>query len=165
MRSKAQIVAAAVVIIIALFGLVEARGFVLFGRIMPVTAALTAIVAASVLIIDRLLKDRRERRAGDATTSDARPEGKAMEDAEGGLPPFLQAFLGLYVIGLGSVLLSLHLLGLYLGAVVGLTVLRLLQQQRPSWRVVLIQTLVISVVIYALTAFLGVAIPRGILFS
>lgn len=164
MRSKAQIVAAAVVILIALFGLVEARSFVLFGRIMPVTAAATAILAASVLIIDRLLRDRRERR-GVAAPSDAKPEGKAMEDAEGGLPPFPQAFLGLYVIGLGSVLLSLHLLGLYLGAVVGLAVLRLLQQQRPSWRVVLIQTVVISVVIYALTTFLGVAIPRGILFA
>lgn len=165
MRSKAQIVAAAVVILIALFGLVASRDFVLFGRIMPVAAAATAIVAASILIMDRLLRDRRERRADDATISVAKPEGKAMEDAEGELPPFMRAFLGLYVIGLGSVLLSLHLLGLYLGAVVGLTVLRLLQQQRPSWRVVLIQIVAISVTIYALTAFLGVAIPRGILLA
>jgi hypothetical protein len=163
MKSKAQIIAAVVVIAIALFGLVESRNFVLFGRIMPLTAAMTAMLAASVLIIDRLRRDRRA--AGDASTAGARPEGTAMEDAEGGLPPFPQVFFGLYVLGLGSVLLSLHFLGLYLGAVVGLTVLRLLQQQRPPWWVVLIQSAVIATVVYALTAFLGVAIPRGVLFT
>jgi hypothetical protein len=161
-RGRNETIASLVLIAVSVLALLESRNFPTFGMIMPALAAYIAILCGSLLILKRLLERRAVR---DGRSAEGREDARGMEDEGTDLPPFFQAFVGIFVLGFGSVLLSLHILGIYAGSVVAFIVLRWLQPRKPSLRVLAIQSLTIAGLIYALSVFLGVSVPGGVVFA